>query len=346
MNTSASASTQYMCLFMESYQVLKNYFKSKRSIERAYQREISRRKTAEDLLEEKSREAYLLLEKMKETNEELQSTLSELVERRHELSVMGDSYSLVKSDLELASTLQSELLPGPLERDRISALGVIEPAEYMAGDGIDYFFLGDNIFAFYVVDVVGHGVSSSMLSFAVHNRLNPQYDGICSLSLRNTENPEQAIISIMDHLNTSFYTDNERCMYFTMVLGLMEMDTGRVSIGQAGHPAPMHCSQRIHSVTDIGDGGPPIAMFDQAEFETQTFQMEPGDRLFAYSDGITECASPKNEEYGRDRLANKLLNSMDIEIVQVAREVRGELEAWNGPKDFADDVSMLIIEYR
>lgn len=326
--------------------MIKKYINSRRTLDRAYKREILRRKTAETLLEDKSRESYLLIEEMKETNAELQATVTELVEQRYQLSVMGDSFNQVTSDLKFAANVQSELLPSPIDHDKVRALGLFEPAEFMAGDGFDYFFLENNTFAFYTADVVGHGMSSSMLSFAIHNRLNPQYDGICSSYLRNSNSLDEAVVSILSHLNSSFYTKNDRCMYFTMVFGLIDLTSGQMSFGQAGHPAPMHYSPSRKTIIDIGDGGFPIAMFSNAEFQARPFQLTSGDRLFVYSDGITECMSSTNVEYGRDRLAEKLTEYASTSIADIASKVKDDLVEWNGPKDFADDVSMLIIEYK
>jgi len=85
----------------------------------------------------------------------------------------------------------------------------------------------------------------------------------------------------------------------------------------------MHYSVKENKVSEVGNGGMPVGMFEQAEFEVVSLKLEPGDRIYMYSDGAIECSSADGEMYGSSRL----------------------LGAVNGSSQFEDDVSMVCIEY-
>jgi len=162
-------------------------------LKRAYKREKARRKQAEVKLEEKSRELYLSYEKLEESNLQLKQMLEKQQKQQEELTKLINSYTSVKDDLELAAALQSDLLPNPIETTTYAACGYFQPAQFIAGDAFDYFMLSESVFAFYIIDVEGHGTASAMTSFAIHSQLNPKTDGTCNRNLLNHSSHAQAV---------------------------------------------------------------------------------------------------------------------------------------------------------
>jgi len=227
----------------------------------------------------------------------------------------------------------------------ISANWLFKPASFIAGDIFDYFRLKDNQLVFYIVDVEGHGIPSALTSFAVNNQLNPSAQGMCSNNLRNAGTPEEGILRIIQDLNRQFTSSSLNSRYFTMVLGVMDLQSGKVTLTQAGHPPPLLYSAKQDKVIEVGDGGMPVGMFDNAVFQTTTFDIAPGDRLFIYSDGAIECEGADGDMYGTDRLSNALRSWSSVPIEKINGVLDREFTGWNGGSRFDDDVSMVCLEF-
>lgn len=313
-------------------------------LNRAYEREKERRKQAEVLLEEKSRELYLSYEKLKESHQQLQQTLDEHNRQKEEMTQLVTTYTTVKDDLEIAARLQADLLPDPIDKKTHAAHGYFQPAQFIAGDAYDYFMLSESVFAFYIVDVEGHGTASAMTSFAVHSQLTPKLDGICGRNLNAYDNHADAVCATVNDLNNNFYNPDSKNKYFTMLYGLLDLRAGRLTWCQAGHPA-LTLYTRGEPI-EIGCGGFPVGLLSEPGFEAAEYDIKPGDRLAIYSDGITECHNKSKGFFGKDKLIEILLQNSAAVADQSITTVRNELLAWNGSDQFTDDVTLLLIDYK
>lgn len=313
-------------------------------LQRAYDREKERRKQAEDLLEEKSRELFLSYENLEKSHSELEKTHAELQQQQAELVQLINAYASVTDDLHLAAKLQADLLPDPISTESIEATGFFQPASFIAGDAYDFFMLSDNEFAFYIIDVEGHGAASAMTSFAIHSQLNPKYEGICKRSLTTTSNHSEAVLATVNELNSAFYDPTSTTKYFTMIYGLLDVTTGEMTWCQAGHPALVLCSES--GVAEIGDGGFPVGALESPKFTTSSHTLRPQERIAMYSDGVIECFSKAEEMFGRDRLLALLADSANKPQKTGIESIKKTLQNWNATDEFADDVTVLLIDYR
>lgn len=312
-------------------------------INRAYEREKSRRKKAEALLEEKSRELYLSYEKLNESHQQLQQTLDEHDKQKEAMTRLVSTYRTVKEDLEIAARLQVDLLPDPLVTATHAAHGYFQPAQFVAGDAYDYFMLTESVFAFYIIDVEGHGTASAMTSFAVHSQLTPNAEGICSRNLRTHTTHTDAVCATVNDLNNNFYNPDSKNKYFTMLYGLLDLQASKLTWCQAGHPALT--LYRDNKPIELGSGGFPVGVLSEPGFEAAECDLKPGDRLAIYSDGITECHNENKGFFGKDRLIDILLKYSDAEPEKSTAAIKEDLLAWNGSNTFADDVTLLLIDF-
>ena len=312
-------------------------------LKRAYEREKQRRKLAEKTLEEKSRELFLSYEKLDQSHKQLELTHDSLQKHQKELVALINAYASVTDDLHLAAKLQSDLLPEPLTNSTHSALGYFQPASFVAGDAYDYFNLTEDVFAYYIIDVEGHGTASAMTSFAIHSQLNPKYDGMCYRNLQTHQTHSEAVCATVSALNTTFYNRNSSNKYFTMIYGLLDLKTGDHTWCQAGHPALTVISD--NEITEIGDGGFPVGTLEQPVFEATTHSLQPGDRVAVYSDGAIECFSSHEEAFGKARLYDLLVQTAELTQAECVERIRNTLLEWNGSDEFSDDVTLLLIDY-
>jgi len=312
-------------------------------LKRAYEREKERRKQAEKLLEEKSRELFLSYEERDQSHKQLEQTHRSLQKQQEELVQLINAYASVTDDLQLAAKLQTDLLPEPESFKTHAAHGYFQPARFVAGDAYDYFMLSDDVFAFYIIDVEGHGTASAMTSFAIHSQLNPKYDGICRRNLNNCETHEDSVCATVSDLNNTFYNHKSQNKYFTMIYGLLDLKTEQITWCQAGHPALSICSDS--KLTELGDGGFPVGTLENPVFEATSCKVAPGDRITVYSDGAIECFSTDGEAFGKARLHKLLSQNSKRTQEECVAEIRDTLFKWNGSDEFADDVTLLLIDY-
>lgn len=312
-------------------------------LQRAFERERERRKKAEALLEEKSRELYLSYEELNKSHRELEISHSNLQKQKQELVQLINAYASVTDDLNLAAKLQTDLLPDAIKTKSHAARGFFQPAKYVAGDAYDYFMLNDEVFAFYIIDVEGHGTASAMTSFAIHSQLNPKYNGICKRNLEQHICHAKTVCATVNDLNSTFYNENSTSKYFTMVYGLLDIKTGMATWCQAGHPAPILCT--AEAVTEMGDGGFPVGTLENPPFEANTYTMQPNERLALYSDGAVECFSKNNEAFGKQRLFGLLEKGRAKAQERCVVDIQHALFDWNATEEFNDDVTMLIIDF-
>ena len=178
---------------------------------------------------------------------------------------------------------------------------------------------------------------------------------------------------VAEELNKEFPMDPTTRQYFTLLYGILSLETHEFRYVSAGHPSPLYLSSTAEPVF-VEAPGFPIGFFKEVSYKERSIRMKAGDRLYLYSDGITEARNEDDEEFGKGRLINGLQQSctypisMD-EMVQVregtqtpppAKSFEGEgkrpslkeslsyllesVEEWCGNTRLEDDVSVLAVE--
>jgi phosphoserine phosphatase RsbU/P len=260
-------------------------------------------------------------------------------------SRLQSAYQLIEKDLKAAAWMQQRLLPPPSPQ----ALGVkcewqLQPSSYIAGDIFNFFAVDEHQVGFYLLDVSGHGVPAAMLSVTLSMVLTPdathgsplkRYDG--STGAFDAVSPADAIVE----LNRRFQSKDDQ--YFTMIYGLLDTRSLVLRMAQAGHPSPI-LIRPGKELRILGDGGMPVGLWPEIEFDFFEVQMDRGDRLLLYSDGVTECASRTGEAFGEERLMEYLKRVADSPLDAIPAGLHKEISAWRGTADPGDDVSLLAIE--
>lgn len=252
------------------------------------------------------------------------------------------AYATVTDDLVVAGAIQANLLPTPYPGEGCNTAWLFKPAQYVSGDMFDYFKFEDKYWIFFVMDVEGHGIPSALTVFSVNNQLNPAAMGLCARMLKSCDTVAEACIGTVSELNGRTHEGGH---YFTMIYGVLDLETGKVTMTQAGHPAALHLSKTDGTVQAIGDGGMPVGLLEDATFEAVSCQLQPGDRLFVYSDGTIECNDSEENLYGSKRLEDRIVELKDEPVYAVCKRLEDDFVRWNGDKPFDDDLTMLAIEY-
>jgi phosphoserine phosphatase RsbU/P len=264
--------------------------------------------------------------------------------------VLTEAYELIRKDLDAAARVQRSLLPNTaLKLEQVEFAWSFLPSLFVSGDELNFFRLDAEHVGFYNLDVAGHGVPAAMMSVTLSRLLSPlpstgllKRTGPGALPYR-IESPAEVARS----LNEQFQITAENSAYFTLVYGILHLPTGRVRLVQAGHPHPiLLCADG--SLRPLTDGDPPIGMMPDVLYADREIMLQPGDRLFIHSDGITECEDPNGSQFGEPRLSAFLQTVRGTRLDATLRALEQELRTWRGPAahGFHDDISMLAFQYR
>jgi sigma-B regulation protein RsbU (phosphoserine phosphatase) len=244
------------------------------------------------------------------------------------------AYQTIRDDLDAAALMQRSLLPAP---------GTIH-ASVVAGDVFNFFAIGPSAVGFYLLDVSGHGIPAAMLSVTLSKVLTTRPEASSPLvqqtrgdSTYTIRPPHEALSEVNDRFQ------DKGDMYFTMIYGVLDTESGRLRLAQAGHPAPI-LLRKGKPPELLGDGGFPLGMLPDRTFDALEYQVEKGDRLFLCSDGILECNNGKGEEFGQRRLMELLDEHRHSSLDTLLRSLQTTMDQWAGSDEFADDVTLLALE--
>jgi phosphoserine phosphatase RsbU/P len=269
-----------------------------------------------------------------------------LHDQNRELAAAGDR---MRHDLRSAARLQRAMLPRKaIDNQRVRAAWTYVPTDELGGDAIGLELIGDRYLVAYVIDVSGHGVPAALLSVtAMHALALAGEEASLLLSSQGGDDlgPVQSPARTVAGLNRRLCASDNDERFLTMVLFAFDTHTGRATFSRAGHPLPLLVRARA-PVPLSDDGGLPLGLFDGGEYPDVALQLQPGDRLFLYSDGFLEQARPSDgKEFGEDRLRSLLVSLADTPVPQLVTRSIDALAEWAGQKRFADDMSLVVIEW-
>lgn len=240
----------------------------------------------------------------------------------------------LKSDLVAAAAVQQSLLPKVLpEADGFRFGWRYRPCQELAGDILNVARLDDEHIAVYVLDVCGHGVSASLQSFSLAQDLRPRQGGPDLFS------PQ----TLFERLNLKYPMDMDTGMFFTILYGLLNTRSGEFSYAAAGHPGPVLMKKGNKPII-LPTHSYPIGVHQAPEYVEEKIQLEPGDKLILYTDGVVEALSSRDITFGEERFL-KVLNRNEAESINKCLDaVMKSLESWACHVALRDDLSLVGIE--
>lgn len=259
---------------------------------------------------------------------------------------LGAALERIESDLHSAAIAQRSLLPEPTMSHGLRWDWIYSPSLMLAGDMLGYGVLDEHHFAFYQIDVSGHGISSALLSFSLCHLLAARSMDGSVVKRRAPEPPYYQLVpphEVVADLNQRFLRNGKSRSYFTMVYGIVDTSRRRLTMTQAGHPAPIRVRPdgRCES---LGRAGFPVGLLPTATFTDATFELGPGDRLVFASDGVSDAQDPDGRDFGDDRFHRLLSDTAALPVDEALAEIERTLEAWAGGGEPEDDISVLAVD--
>jgi sigma-B regulation protein RsbU (phosphoserine phosphatase) len=268
---------------------------------------------------------------------------SDVTARRLAENALRQAKEVLERDLRLAARVQQALLPPPeVMQGGFRIASVSQPCTDLAGDGVGIVPLPDGALALYVLDVSGHGVGAALLSFTL-THLFSATAGEGALTVADTAAgvPIVEPSRVAARLNQRFPMDRTR-QYFTLVYGVLDTATARFRYVTAGHPAPLYLPA-AGPPRAVAGGGLPIGMIEDARYEGENLRLEPGDRLYFYTDGVIEALDAHEQPFGEARLLSEIARLRDRGLREGLAELADTVSRWCGG-DLRDDVTLLAVE--
>lgn len=247
--------------------------------------------------------------------------------------LMGETVARERfeSELNIARAIQLGLLPTPLPhaaQERVDLHALMRPAKQVGGDLYDYFVLSNGKLCVVIGDVSDKGVPAAL------------FMAITRTLIRATAEDEIDPSRIVHKVNDRLAENNPNVMFVTLLLGVLDMATGEFVWVNAGHLAPVVIDAQGSARPLPGHSGPACGVQENMSYRTYSTQLQTGETLIAYTDGVTECVNRNNEQYGNDRLFETLSHPAISAEALTERLVR-DADSFASGTDQIDDITLL-----
>jgi len=258
----------------------------------------------------------------------------DITERKLAERALMENTSMLK-EMEIAKQIQLSLLPRstpPLSG--IDCAGRCVPATHIGGDYYDIFLNGDEL-GMVIADVSGHSVGAALIMVETRSVLRAQ--------LQSLQRPREVVSA----LNELLHDDLSRAeLFITMSYLSFNLKTGRLRYTNAGHPPSLLYRPASASFAELDADGLILGVQQGAIFEELTLQIESGDLLLLYTDGIIEAEGPSGELFGVQRLRDLLAGQHRSPAAEIIASVLDAVRTFTGEESFTDDISMLLLKFR
>ncbi|MDO4488805.1 MAG: SpoIIE family protein phosphatase [Eubacteriales bacterium] len=268
---------------------------------------------------------------MKVLTEHINSTVDKVTE------LLEAEKQRIAKELELAKDIQNSALPQvyPAFPDvpEIDVYATVTPAKEVGGDFYDFYRCGTDEIAFLVADVSGKGVPAAMFMMRAKTLIH---------TIVGTMDLADAAVAINDNLCTG----NDAGMFVTAFVGVFNFKTGHLEYVNAGHNPPVYMPADGECEYMKKRSGLIFAGMEGVPYKKHEMDLKKGDKLFLYTDGVTEANDPDNTLYGEERLIGLLSNIKGEEITDIVSDVFKDIEVFVRGAEQFDDITMLTLEYK
>lgn len=267
-------------------------------------------------------------------SDDINNTVDRLKDFIHEAETRIDA------DLALAQSIQTATLPNVFpaypDHDEFDIYACTHPAKVVGGDFYDFYFVSDCKIAIVIADVSGKGIPAAMFMMRA------------KAMIKNLASNGMPIGEVVEKVNATLCQGNETNTFSTAWIAYVDISTGELEYVNAGHNVPLLCHSggKYEYVTDERPDLP-LGAFEMP-YTVKRLQMNPGDTIFLYTDGITEAENPESKLYGDDRLRNTLdalLSSSANDSQKICHEVVSSVHTFANGAEQSDDITMLCLRY-
>lgn len=244
----------------------------------------------------------------------------------------------IETELDVANRIQADMLPCIFpafpERSEIDIYASMAPAREVGGDFYDFFMVDERHLAIVMADVSGKGVPAAL--FMV----------IGKTLIKDHTRPGTSLEDVFSEVNDILCDSNQEGMFITAFEGVLDLVSGEFKFVNAGHEIPF--------IARGGEAFEPykikpgfvLAGMEHMKYQCGSIPLSPEDKIFQYTDGVTEATNRENELYGMARLGDVLKRNTGKRPEELLAAVREDIDAFVGDAPQFDDITMLCVEYR
>ncbi|MBQ2596610.1 MAG: SpoIIE family protein phosphatase, partial [Oscillospiraceae bacterium] len=244
----------------------------------------------------------------------------------------------VSTELSMASQIQNSMLPHVFppypNRQEFDIYATMKPAKEVGGDFYDFFLIDEDHLGLVIADVSGKGVPAALFMMIAKTILQS-----CAMLGKSAS-------EILAKTNEALCSNNQVDMFVTVWIGILELSTGKLTASNAGHEYPVlkHPDGRFELFRD--KHGFVLGGIEGAKYKEYELRMEPGAKLFVYTDGVPEATDAENRMFGLDRMMEALNREPDAVPGRILENVHEAVDIFVRDAEQFDDLTMLCLEYK
>ena len=234
----------------------------------------------------------------------------------------------INADLALAERIQGSMVPSkPMEGERYLVRGYMKPAKEVGGDLYNYFMIDESHVAFFIGDVSGKGVPAALF-------------------MAKADTVLRMVASDLDihEANRILCDNNSECLFVTAFVAVLDISIGVLRYVNAGHEPVFVYHEGSYSALEE-ESNFPLGCDDTFPYAIQERKLDLGDRLFLYTDGVSEAMNVKGELFGRERILNALNDARDLPSGETMNLMMERIGTFVGEAEQSDDACMVALDY-
>ena len=248
---------------------------------------------------------------------------------------IAEAAARIDKELEYAKQIQLSALPTNFpEGENYNVYAQMIAAKEVGGDFYDFYKLDDNTVAFLVADVSGKGIPAAMFMMTAKTIIKDLAEG------------GMPVNDIFTKANEKLCENNESGMFVTAWMGILDLNTGSLKYANAGHNPPLlkHSDGSFEYLKTRA--GFVLAGMEGVRYRAGELTLNPGDRIFLYTDGVPEATNTENKLYGEDRLLEFMNRNATLEATKLLPELKVNIDGFVGEAPQFDDITMLMFDYK
>ena len=243
----------------------------------------------------------------------------------------------ISAELNVATQIQADMLPrvfpGFPEEEKYEIFATMDPAKEVGGDFYDFFMVDQDHLALVIADVSGKGVPAALFMVIAKTLIKNR--------LQMGETPSEAL----EHVNEQLCEGNDAELFVTVWIALIDLKTGHALEVNAGHERPAIRRNNGNYEMIRTKHSPAVAVMEGMTFRQTEFDLQPGDSIFVYTDGVTEATNKDEQLFGEERLNEALNRNAGLKPGALLPEITKEIDEFVGEAPQFDDITMLGMIY-
>ena len=249
-----------------------------------------------------------------------------------QLAKVSGEKEKMEAELGIAKSIQFSALPMDFPcNEHFELVASMTPAREVGGDFYDFFAVDERHYAFVIADVSGKGITAALYMMAAKT------------AIKNMLQAGYPLEEALNKANNALCDNRANGMFVTVFVGLLDIKTGQVQYINAGHCPPLRKTKSGYEYVDVGSNLV-LGVFPTYEYKSGKFTLKNGERLFLYTDGVTEAQTKNMKMFGAERL-RKVLNQKEVTLADTMDVVHKSIKNYIKDAPQFDDITMIVLEF-